>query len=256
MISIKKDKRIEPFVKDILLLVSESNSINKLPFYADGYPGIMYSETQQGVTLQPINKLLPNYLLYGQTIEPIELEIKGAYKIIVFNLYPFATRLLLNINPKEINDECYDLMQVENIATDKTIERLNNENTNKQVEIISEYLLHLVKNASSNLDHSIKLAITTIINAKGIITIKKLREQLYITERSFERRFTNEIGVTPKQFAKIIQFNFSLNQIKKTDYTNLTNIAFNNGFADQSHFIRTFKKYTGATPRAVLSKMS
>ena len=255
MINLDKDSRIAPFIKEILLLNSESSSQHNLPFYADGYPGIMYSETEHGVRLLPANKILPNFFLYGQTIEPIELQIKGAYKLIVFQLYPFATRLLLGIDPKKINDECYDLAQVKNIDTAKTVSLIMSENTGKQAKIISNYILELVKNSSINPDNSIKLAVSTIINTKGTLPIKDLRDQLFITERTFERRFTKEIGVTPKQFAKIIQFNFSLNQIKESDYTALINVAYENGFADQSHFIRTFKKYTGATPKEILPKI-
>lgn len=255
MTILEKDNRIAPFIKEIFLLESNSNSIHKLPFYADGYPGIMYSETKNGVRLLPANKILPNFFLYGQTIEPIELIIEDTYKLIVFQLYPFATRLLLGIDPKDINDECYDLAQVNTIETAKTVSLIVPENTKKQVEIISNYVLELVKNSSINPDNSIKLAVSTLINTKGILPIKELRKQLFITERTFERRFAKEVGVTPKQFAKIIQFSFSFNQIKESDYTNLTNVAYENGFADQSHFIRTFKKYTGATPKELLPKI-
>jgi len=252
---IEADKRLLPFVKEIILLSEEKDGTHRLPFYADGYPGIMYSETKDGVMLLPFNKRLTNYILYGQTIEPIELLIEGPYKLLVFQLYPFATRLLLNINPKEINDACYDLYQVANIDTDKTVKKLVATDTKGQVELVSDYILELVKNSSANSDTSIKLAISTIIKTKGTITIAALREQLYINERTFERRFNKEIGVTPKQFAKIIQFSFSFNQIQESDYTNFTNIAYENGFSDQSHFIRSFKKYTGETPKEVLAKL-
>lgn len=253
---IEKDNRIAPFIKEIFLLESESSAQHNLPFYADGYPGIMYSETQDGVLMLPVNKVLPNFFLYGQTIEPIELQIKGKYKLIVFQLYPFATRLLLGIDPKKINDECYDLGQVKSIDTRKTVTQIISAKTDKQIQIIASYILELVKQSSIDTDNSIKLAVSTIIKTKGTIQIKQLREQLFITERTFERRFAKEIGVTPKQFAKIIQFSFSINQIKESDYTKLINIAYENGFADQSHFIRTFKKYTGATPKEMQSRMT
>ena len=71
---------------------------------------------------------------------------------------------------------------------------------------------------------------------------------MHITERTFERQFVAQVGVTPKQFAKIIQFQFSLNQLSEEDCSRLTDVVFDNGFADQSHFIRTFKKFTGKTP--------
>ena len=251
----KKDERITPFIKEIIYLENDENSEVSLPFYADGYPGILFSETHEPICLLPEEKLLPDFFLYGQTIEPIQLQIFGAYKIIVFQLYPFATRLLINESPKTLNDKCYDLDQVKGVNAKKTTQRLINKGTEERIEVISDYILSLVKNSSVDPDNSIKLAVSTLINSKGMISIKQLREQLFITERTFERRFSKEIGVTPKQFAKIIQFSFSLNQIKTSDYTKLTNIAYDNGFTDQSHFIKTFKKYTGGTPKEILGKL-
>lgn len=255
MTIVEKDPRTAAFVKEIILLDSLDDTLHKLPFYADGYPGILFSETEEPILLQPFNKLLPDFFLYGQTIEPITLEIQGPYKMVVFQLYPFATRLLLGINPKEINDACYDLNQVENIDTAKTTASLRSAKTKKQVNIISEYVLNLVRNAINHTDNSVKLAVSTIINAKGVIAIKQLREQLFISERTFERKFLKEVGVTAKQFARIIQFSFSLNQIQESDYTKLTNIAYDNGFTDQSHFIKTFKQFAGGTPKEILATL-
>lgn len=242
------DQKIEPFVKAIYLL-EEDGAEHRLPFYADGYPGLMYSESKEPVLLQPNNKELSELFLYGQTIEPIVLIIKGTYKLIVFQLYPFATRLLLNIKPKSINDECFDLNNLSMVNTSQTLSLLQASDTDKQITILTEYILELVKHSSSNLDNKIKLAVSILINAKGNISIQELRKQLYITERTFERKFTSEVGVTPKQFAKIIQFSFSLNQLKESDYYSLTDIAYNNNFSDQSHFIKSFKKYAGKTPK-------
>jgi len=249
MEEIAVDSKIKPFVKTIFLLEEAEERNHKLPFYADGYPGLMYSECEKGVILQPGNKQLSELFLYGQTIEPIELRIIGSYKLIVFQLYPFATRLLLNIDPREINDACFDLNDLKMVDTSETLSKLKESTTHEQVKILSNYVLKLIKFSSADLDNRIKLAISIIINSKGSIPIKNLREQLFITERTFERKFAAEIGVTPKQFSKIIQFSFSLNQLQESDYYSLTDVAYNNNFADQSHFIKSFKKYTGQTPK-------
>ncbi len=247
------NEKISAFVREIFLLENADEIEHKLPFYADGFPGIMFSETQQKIQLLPRNKKLTNFFLFGQTIQPIKLLINGSYKLIVFQLYPFTTRLLLDIDPRSINDECYDLVNIVNIDTHQIITKLAQKSTNQQIDIITDYVFSLVKKSSNNPDNVIKMAISSIINTKGTLPIKKLRKQLFITERTFERKFLSEIGVTPKQFSKIIQFSFSLNQIKDSDYTNLINIAYDNGFADQSHFIKTFKQYTGQTPKELLS---
>ncbi|HEY5825191.1 MAG TPA: AraC family transcriptional regulator, partial [Cyclobacteriaceae bacterium] len=52
---------------------------------------------------------------------------------------------------------------------------------------------------------------------------------------------------TPKLYGKINRFQHSLGLINQKD-TSLTDIAYEAGYFDQSHFIREFKSFTGVTP--------
>jgi len=72
---------------------------------------------------------------------------------------------------------------------------------------------------------------------------------LHLNERTFERRFVAAVGISAKQFSRIIQFQQSLEQLTVKDYTKLSDIVYSNGFADQSHFIRVFKAFTGKSPK-------
>lgn len=249
---------LDPFVKDIFLLESdETNTEKKLPFYADGFPGIIYSKSTNPFYLQPRNKKLSDFYLYGQTIEPISLDVIGEFKLVCMRMYPFAVRILLGVDPKVLNDDCYDLKLIENIDTQGTLEKLNQtEDNNDLIEILAEYFNELLQNASTNSDYRIKLAINLILKTNGTISIKELRDKLTVAERTLERHFLKEIGVTPKQFSKIIQFSSSLQQMTEADYANLTEIGFDNGFADQSHFIRSFKRFTGKTPKEFQKQIS
>src|SRR5690606_37219052 len=93
-------------------------------------------------------------------------------------------------------------------------------------------------------------AVVRIIDAKGQESIGAIAEKSNLNIRTFERRFRCETGLSPKQFAKIIQFQTSMEQLTVKDYSKLTDIVYQNGFADQSHFIRVFKAFTGKTPKA------
>lgn len=95
----------------------------------------------------------------------------------------------------------------------------------------------------------IREAIVEIMTTKGQKNIQAIADKQNLNLRTFERRFLKETGLSPKQFAKIIQFNASLEQLSIKDYTKLTDIVYENGFADQSHFIRVFKAFTGKTPK-------
>jgi AraC-like DNA-binding protein len=251
-------KSLEPFVKDIFLLENDStDSENKLPFYADGFAGIIYSKSVNPFYLQPRNKKLSDFYLYGQTIEPISLDVIGKFKLVCMRMYPFAVRILLGVDPKKLNDDCFDLKLVENIDTLGTIKKLRQtEDENVIVELLAVYFNELLQNASTNPDYRIKLAINLILNSNGTISIKELRDKLCVTERTLERHFLKEIGITAKQFAKVIQFSSSMKQITDADYLNLSEIGYDNRFADQSHFIRSFKRFTGKTPKEFQQEIS
>jgi len=251
-------KSIEPFGKDICILEMDETDTEKIiPFYADGFPGIVYSKSANPFYQQPKGKKLSDFYLYGQTVEPMTLDIDGAFKLISIRLYPFAVRMLLGVDPKVLKDDCYDLRLVENVDTQQTLEKLEQlEDWDDVIEVLADYFNELLKNASINPDYRIKLATNLILKANGAISIKELRDRLCVTERTLERQFLKEIGVTAKQFSKIIQFRSAMNQMTETDYVNLTEIGYDNCFADQSHFIRSFKRYTGKTPKKFLQQIS
>ena len=104
------DKSVSLFVKNIWVFENDDKKIQtNLPFFADGYPGLMFQQTDNGLTVKPHNKKMPALFLYGQTLKPIELEIRGAYTLVIFQLYPFVLKSFFDVIPQSINDDCYYL---------------------------------------------------------------------------------------------------------------------------------------------------
>jgi AraC-like DNA-binding protein len=250
--SVAPDRSISLFVKNILIFEElQSKQKTKLPFFADGFPGILFHDSTGGLIVSPHNKKMPFLFLYGQTIKPVELIVDGRYTIIVFQLYPFVLKSLFQVDPQSLNDDCYDLSLLKNrigIETDKQLHAL--QDLNSRIKIITSLLKSLFVNRQEELDLPVAHAIQSIIEKKGKLTIKEVYNNLHLTERTFERRFYRAVGVTAKQFSKMIQFQQSLEQFNVNDYNKLTDIVYANGFADQSHFIRVFKAFTGKTPFA------
>jgi AraC-like DNA-binding protein len=73
-----------------------------------------------------------------------------------------------------------------------------------------------------------------------------------MTERTFERMFEREIGISPVLFRRISQFSKAFRQVNERTLPDLSTITYRNGYTDQSHFIRAFKEFTGFTPSAYL----
>lgn len=244
------DKSISLFVKNIWVFESQDKDIKtSLPFFADGCPGLVFQQTDNGLIVKPHNKFMPKIFLYGQTIMPIELKISGTYLIIIFQLYPFVLKTFFNIAPKSINDNCYYLEDTKEDIAELNLKLVQCKTVKDKVEIISKLLLRYFENKRQNLDFEIRQGIENIIHTKGQESIRSIAGKLNLNIRTFERRFLSETGLPPKQFAKIIQFQASLEQLTVKDYTKLTDIVYQNGFSDQSHFIKVFKAFTGKTPK-------
>jgi AraC-like DNA-binding protein len=252
--TLQPDQSISLFVKNIWTFDEQrQDQKTVLPFFADGYPGLMFQETENGLFVSPHNKKMPVLFLYGQTIKPIELIIDGTYKLIVFQLYPFVLKSFFNVNAQEINDGCYDLQQVPNDG--ETIHKLQtNDQWDSRIDTITTFLFEKFQSKKDILDLQVREAIQLILDNRGQLPVSQLCEKINLTKRTFERRFLSEVGISPKQFSTVIQFSQSLEQINVKDYTRLTDVVYSNGFADQSHFIRVFKAFTGKTPKEFKGK--
>jgi AraC-like DNA-binding protein len=82
------------------------------------------------------------------------------------------------------------------------------------------------------------------------IRISKFCQQSNISIRKLERMFNKYVGVSAKTFATINRFQNSLNQLLYSDYAKLSDIAYDNDYFDQMHYIKEFKHFAGNTPKS------
>lgn len=240
---------LELFVKEIFVLEEEdARQDATFTFFADGYPGVVYLQSEKGFLL-PRMKPLTGFFLYGQMIEPYELSIRTPYLMIVFQLYPFAAGMLFDVDPKKLNDDCADLSTIKGAAIDNPFEELAGHSAiSLKTEIIAKFLSELAREKGMEEYRKIHRATQMIQDHKGLIAVNELAEHLGVTERTLRRKFNRYVGIPPKKFAKIIQFQTSLDQISTGGYSKLTDVVYDNGYADQSHFIRNIRKFTGKKP--------
>ena len=81
------------------------------------------------------------------------------------------------------------------------------------------------------------------------ITLDDLASNSKLSKYHFLRTFKNSIGLTPHQFLLIQRIEKAKELISKG--ISLSEIAFQTGFSDQSHFNRSFKKMYGYSPSSL-----
>lgn len=156
------------------------------------------------------------------------------------NSYSNKVTLLNKILGTEIDQVTESLFEAKNIGDtlqiieswlEKNITALNNDWRHLQ-----EYLVKII----------------TAENA-GLMTIKMLSKEYGWNDKKTERLFLKYVGFTATQFVKIIRFKRSVEKLF-AGYENLTGLAYDSGFYDQSHFIKEFYRYAGNKPSDFLKR--
>lgn len=132
-----------------------------------------------------------------------------------------------------------------------TLERLEAcRNNAERIAIIEAFLASKLNGIIH--DKLVEEAIGKIYAANGDIRINHLLNELYLSKDAFEKRFRKLTGATPKQFAHIVKMNAVVRKYKNN--SSYLDIAFDNGFYDQPHFNKDFKRFTGQTPTDFFGK--
>lgn len=215
---------------------------------ADGCPGLIFQQSPNG-TFFLDDKQLPDLLLYGQTTRYTELHITGVFCSIGVCCYPNALKSIFGLNADELTNTCQDLDLMAASKDFHLAEKLwATPSMTAKVDIIASFLFNQINKNSAATDEVTRFALSQIIASKGSIPLKDLQQQLQLTERSFERRFKQGVGISPKLFSRICRFQNSLEQLRNNNFSKLSDIAFENDYADQSHYIRAFKEFAGFSP--------
>jgi AraC-like DNA-binding protein len=87
-----------------------------------------------------------------------------------------------------------------------------------------------------------------ILRSKGLASIDNLVSNVNMSLRNFERRFITEVGIPAKLYMRITRFhNAVLNKMQHPDKT-WTDITYENGYYDQSHFIKDCREFSSRSP--------
>jgi len=237
---------LKNYIRYFWVLESDTNEpAKKLLPLADGCPGIIFQHSTLGSLFHQRHEHLPEIFLYGQTVKPIELNVSGQFRTIGVCFYPYALKSMFGFDACELTDSCVDLTLLVNNFKEPL---LNASSLKNQIEIFSTHLDRHIKKSSYRVDQATEYALSQIVQAKGNLPLRDLQRKLKLSERGFQRRFNQHVGISPKLFSRVCRFQAALQQLKNNNYANLSDVAFDNGYADQSHFIRSFKEFAGFSP--------
>ncbi|CAM1366839.1 helix-turn-helix domain-containing protein [Tenacibaculum xiamenense] len=80
------------------------------------------------------------------------------------------------------------------------------------------------------------------------INFHELAFKCNVSYRQYERNFKEKFGITPKKFQRITRLQKTAKEVLLSKTDSYLPIALDNGYYDQSHFIKEFKQLSGITP--------
>lgn len=127
------------------------------------------------------------------------------------------------------------------------------ENIGEPALILDNKFLQLRTAVTFNCDLRLYNAITKIISANGVLNIEKDIDT-GISPRQLRRLFMYYIGDSAKTFSQVVRFQSVVRSGLSLQQEPGIKIFPDEGYYDQSHFIKEFRTFYGTTPSGALGE--
>jgi len=218
--------QLADFVESFWMIRNNSEAEKEIVVLPDGRFDIIFSSSANGHF---------NAILRGLDTHPDQTVIPPKIVMFAVSFKLLAIEYLLNIKVASLLDEGDSLPPN---FWELTNDDLNNFET--FCDKASAKMLTLVKPVTDNRK---KKLFDLIYASNGALTVKELSEQVYWTSRQINRYFSSQFGISLKAYCSILRFRASLQHIKEGKLFPEQN------FADQTHFIKEIKKFSGVIPK-------
>lgn len=102
----------------------------------------------------------------------------------------------------------------------------------------------------------IEYAVSSIASQPNQLRLWQLSDEIGYSQKHFIDLFRKWVGVTPKQYLKIMRFQKAILEIERDTSMAWNELALQNGFYDQAHFINEFRAFSGFTPGEYVKRKS
>ena len=172
----------------------------------------------------------------------IEFNPKGAYRFFHFDL-------------DEVRNQIYSMDELLGNAGKRLEEEIVNAASARQkIVLLQQFLLNqLLLNTE---DPIFEYCVEKIKLSSGRITVRELEKKTGYSSRWLNMKFTERLGVSPKNISSIIRFGHYYRALASDVVTTLSRNDFYESYFDQSHFIKDFKRYTGLSPRQLENRIN
>ncbi|RYE27818.1 MAG: AraC family transcriptional regulator [Sphingobacteriaceae bacterium] len=223
---IEPEKSIADFVESLGTFHNQSNKAKEVVVMPDGRVDLFFWQTN----FEPLQ-----VILIGLETAPEQRSIPPQTRTFVISFKPLAVEYILQTSIAEFLDSAkYLPTDFWNFSHDD----LNNFDAfcKKASQKIKELL-------PQKIDERKRKLFELIYSSNGEMSVKELSEKVFWSSRQINRYFNQQFGLSLKSYCNILRFRASLDHIAHRKLFPELN------FADQTHFIKQIKKFSGVVPK-------
>jgi len=216
----------------------------------DGYVEIIFIfGGPAGILVNGHPQVLSSPFMVGLLGSPVEFYVEEPIDIVGIRCYPWRVFDLLGIPPKKgIYSIHHPIARLQNILSEPVA-------MGRIEEAMIQVAHYLQETITEILQGELMARVgAVIINGKGMLPVRTIATAAHTTIRTMERSFRQSSGHTVKDVSAVMRFELVRNQLWLEPKSNLSGLAHQFGYTDQSHMTRDFKRYSGTTPAAFARK--
>lgn len=103
----------------------------------------------------------------------------------------------------------------------------------------------LLQRLAPQYDPAIRYAVSAL---QAGVPVSQVASRLGLLPRTLTRRFSGQVGITPKRFARVRRLQRVLRASRSSAATDWCALAAQHGYSDQAHMVHEFRELAGITP--------
>lgn len=192
--------------------------------------------------------------LTGTNITPFKLRVEESHKAVSIIFQPGGLNRFLNIPMTEIFDNGYSASEVIGREIEELVDKSHDSISLGELNgVVQSYFLKKLSQVEAPLP--IDLALQYLL-ANYNADIDRIAEMACMSIRTFERKCKERLGISAKMYARIARFNKAYKILESRSMISWSDLTYEVGYYDQTHFIKDFKEFAGLTPMLLYKDLS
>jgi AraC-like DNA-binding protein len=175
---------------------------------------------------------------------------KGEYLLLSVQLTANGIPSIFGISQSELIDSVLPAADILGNDNKNLTEQLSGYDSIFQMgALLDSYFVKKLSQQKTNYYTNILAHIANNISQKnGLVSIDSIAYEYNMSVRTLERRFIDQVGMPVKLYARIAKFHHAVEDKMLHPEKNWTAITHENGYYDQSHFIKDCKEFSSRSP--------